>query len=129
MLLCPVMAKAPATAKIAFVSKIDNTWGIDMMNPDGGNRVNLIRKTVNQLAWSPLGEQILFGARNNNGLHDIYVMDADGTNMKPVFDTGNYKREPSWSPDGKQIAYMAYSKISQSWNIHIATTDGQSVAR
>ena len=129
MLLCPVFAKAPEKAKIAFVSREGSNWGIDMMNPDGSDRVNLIQLTgsINQLDWSPSGKQILFGTRNNNGLHDIFIMEADGTNAQPLFKAQNYKREPAWSPDGKQIAYMAYSKILGAWNIHIATTDAQSV--
>ena len=129
MLLCPAFAQAPEKAKIAFVSREGNSRGIDMMNPDGSDRVNLIQLTggINQLAWSPSGEQILFGARNNRGLHDIFIMEADGTNAQPLFKAQNYKREPAWSPDGKQIAYMAYSKILSAWNIHIATIDEQSV--
>ncbi|MDE0313550.1 MAG: hypothetical protein OXM61_01495 [Candidatus Poribacteria bacterium] len=129
MLLCPAFAKVPTKAKIAFVSEKDNSWGIDMMNPDGSDRVNLIQHQggVNQLAWSPDGKQILFGTRNDKGTHDIFIMDADGANAKPLFKAQNYKREPAWSPDGKQIAYMAYSKISGAWHIHIASTDEQSV--
>ena len=129
LLLCPAFAKAPEKAKIAFVSREGSRWGIDMMNPDGSDRVNLIQLTrsINQLAWSPDGKQILFGTRNKNGLHDIFIIEADGTNAQPLFKAQNYKREPAWSPDGKQIAYMAYSKILGAWNIHIATTDTQSI--
>ncbi len=129
MLLCPAFAKSPEKAKIAFVSREGGSWGIDMINPDGSDRVNIIQFTgsINQLTWSPSGEQILFGARNNNGLHDIFIMEADGTNDQPLFKAQNYKREPAWAPDGKQIAYMAYSKILSAWHIHIATTDEQSV--
>ncbi len=129
MLLCPAFAKSPEKAKIALVSREGGSWGIDMINPDGSDRVNLIQFTgsINQLAWSPDGKQILFGTRNNNGLHDIFIVEADGTNAQPLFKAQNYKREPAWSPDGKQIAYMAYSKILGAWHIHIATTDEQSV--
>ena len=129
MLLCPAFAKSPEKAKIAFVSREGGSWGIDMINPDGSDRVNLIQFTgsINQLAWAPDGKQILFGTRNNNRLHDIFIVEADGTNAQPLFKTQNYKREPTWAPDGKQIAYMAYSKILDAWHIHIATTDEQSV--
>ncbi|MCY4403968.1 MAG: hypothetical protein OXD54_15500 [Candidatus Poribacteria bacterium] len=122
ILLCPVFANAPVKAKIAFVS---NGTRIEIMNPDGSARENLIRDTrgINQLAWSRSGERILFGSRNSEGIHDIFIINADGTNKRPFFTTQNYKRQPTWAPDGKQIAYMAYSRIWQSWSIHVATTD------
>ena len=125
-LLCPVFANTPVKAKIAFVS---NNMSIEIMNPDGSARENLIRDThgINQLAWSPSGEHILFGSRNAEGNHDIFIVNADGTNKKPLLATQNYKRQPTWAPDGKQIAYMAYSKIWQSWSIQVATTDGKSI--
>lgn len=125
MLLCPVFAVAPKQAKIAFVSNIDG-WGIDIMNTDGNIRKNIIKHTggINQLAWSPSGEQILFGARNTDGNHDIFIVNADGTGKKKLFETLTYKRQPTWSPDGDKIAYMAYSKIWESWSIFVATTDG-----
>ena len=78
------------------------------------------------MAWSPDGEKILF-CTERSGTHDIYIMDADGSNVKPVFEEMKYKREPVWSPDGKQIAFVAYSKIAKNWNIHIASADGDNI--
>lgn len=129
MLLNPVFAVAPEKAKIAFVTN-KNGWGIDIMNPDGRERKKLIThaSSINQLAWSPSGEHILFGARNSEGNHDIYIVNADGSDMMKLFDTPNYKRQPAWSPDGDKIAYMAYSKIWESWSIYVATIDGKLIA-
>lgn len=66
MLLCkamgPVLANAPATAKIVFNSTVDGNAEIYMMNPDGSQRVRLTNHPARDMApaWSPTGEQIIF---------------------------------------------------------------------
>jgi len=60
-------------------------------------------------AWSPDGTQIAFthDYRPFNHETDIFVMDANGGNLRPV--TSNfeaYNFEPTWSPDGTQIAFQ-----------------------
>jgi Tol biopolymer transport system component len=55
--------------------------------------------------WSPNGKWIAFvDARPGGGnLSDLYVMNADGTNIRRLTD-GRHVRQPSWSPDSKRIA-------------------------
>ena len=36
---------------------------------------------------------------------DIYVMDDDGSNLRKITDTPEREMNPSWSPDGKRIAF------------------------
>lgn len=124
----PVLAAAPDTEKIAYVSWQNGISSIELMNPDGEDHQILLRRSgkINQLAWSPDGEKILF-CTDRNETHDIFIMDADGSNIKPVFQEMKYKRQPVWSPNGKQIAFVAYSKIDNNWNIHIASADGQNI--
>ena len=131
-LLCPsIFAQVPTTAKIAFVSLDRNPAGVQssihMMNPDGSDLVTLISRPpssrINHIAWEPSGQRILFCA-DHNGKHDIHVMNTDGTDAKPVFTEPRYRVEPTWSPDGKRIAYVASAKpIGRS--LHIASTNGQ----
>src|SRR4029453_19330295 len=56
------------------------------------------------------GRRIAF-ARNTGGkdlwvtgIVDIFVMDADGSHVVQLTHTG-YARQPTWSPDGRQIAF------------------------
>jgi dipeptidyl aminopeptidase/acylaminoacyl peptidase len=73
-------------------------------------------------AWSPDGKSIAFV---DNGVQPgagplgghLYVMDASGANVHQLVDgtTGNrplYAFSPTWSPDGKQIAFTYGSGIS-----------------
>ncbi len=38
--------------------------------------------------------------------HDIYVMNADGTNQRKLSSTAYQNQDPVWSSDGKKLAYM-----------------------
>lgn len=54
--------------------------------------------------WSPDGKLIAFDAERD-GARNLYVMDADGRNVKQVTRdrAGNWK--PGWSPDGKMLVF------------------------
>ena len=72
--------------------------------------------------WSPTGKRILF-ASNRDGGRDLYLMDADGKNVKRIFGKSADRRHPTWSPDGKQIAYTR--REQGKGFIYIASIDGK----
>ncbi|MBA2525796.1 MAG: serine/threonine-protein kinase [Pyrinomonadaceae bacterium] len=57
-------------------------------------------------AVSPDGRRICFSIRRQ-GRNGLYVMNADGTNVRPVAASLDVRDAPSWSPDGKFIAVAA----------------------
>ena len=105
---------SPDGARIAFVSykhaKDDRDHAgseIYVMDVDGGNRVRLTENSYrdNTPSWSPDGARIVFvGDPGGDGLDQVFVMDADGANLRQVSRSGD-NSAPKFSPDGTQIVF------------------------
>lgn len=126
-----VFAQAPATAKIIFNTYRDGNREIFLMNPDDSEQVNMTNHRADDVSgiWSPTGEQILFASDRDRfpGSWDLYLMDAVKKNVRPVFEKSVDRRQPTWSPDGKQIAYRRVD--AGVGYIYIATSDGRNEER
>ncbi len=124
----PILAKAPTTPKILFTSARDGNYEVYIMNPDGSEKVNLTRHHAHDLdaIWSPTGEQILF-VSDRGGKRDLYLMNSDGTNVRRVFKskTETRREDPTWAPDGKQIAYWYLDGRDGPTGVYIATLGKQ----
>src|SRR3984893_17675424 len=95
--------------KIIYESNRDGNFELYLCNADGSNPVNLTNtKDVDELypKPSPDGTKICFVADEGKGeakSRNIYYMNSDGSDRIKVTENG---REPCWSPDGTQIAYL-----------------------
>jgi TolB protein len=75
------------------------------VNLDGSNEVRLTNSGTNRdPAWSPDGARMVF-ASDRTGFMDLYVMDADGSNIIRRGFTA--PTDPAWSPDGQKIAFAS----------------------
>jgi Tol biopolymer transport system component len=50
--------------------------------------------------------RIAFGSVRDSGNHDIYTMDADGSNETRLTTNLAYDDQPTWSPDGNKLAFI-----------------------
>ena len=129
--ICPLLAKAPETAKIIISTYRDGNMEVYLMDPDGSQPTNLTNHRAADVSgvFSPTGEQILF-VSNRDGFRassDLYLMDPDGGNIQRVFETSTDRGDPTWAPDGKHIAYRRLDRGVG--YIYIATSDGKNEER
>lgn len=69
------------------------------------------------------GNRIAFDSRRSGNL-DIYIINADGTNLQQLTGTSGAERGPAWSPDGSQIAFYGASTENGNYDIYVINTDG-----
>lgn len=68
-------------------------------------------------AWSPDGERIAFGWDPGGiGDEELYVMNADGSEKRPLVNLGERRRlfgtHPAWSPSGNCVAFQRCTACS-----------------
>jgi len=123
-------AWSPDGSKIAFSSDRDPNRDIYVMNADGTGRTNLTNSAAYDAApaWSPDGSKIAFSRTYEIHQHDgkwdyeIYVMNADGTGQTRLTNNAAWDNEPTWSPDGTQIAFA--SGFAARGDIYVMNADG-----
>lgn len=66
--------------------------------------------------------KIAFVSTQDGGKYQIFVMDVDGSNQQDISNDPVMAKSPTWSPDGKKIAYSSYQ--SGYGNIWVMNPDG-----
>jgi Tol biopolymer transport system component len=103
------VVKVPVPPVIAFVSDRDGNKEIYRISFNGAGLKNLTAYSGSddQPDWSPDGTKIAF-VRVGVGIgHNIWVMNADGSNpMSLTTGLTTPNDDPEWSPDGKKIAFV-----------------------
>jgi Tol biopolymer transport system component len=98
---------APDGSAILFRSEPnDNDDGpggnLYTIHPDGTDMQQLTRYMGGTLvlssSYSPDGKEIVFSKSGVAGAPDIFVMNADGTNVQPVTHTSVWESQPDWGP-------------------------------
>lgn len=87
---------------------------IEAMNADGSNRRRLLSKLAGEQyrnpRWSPNGTTIAFtstrGKATNHAVdHELFLMNADGTNVRQLTNNSFEDHRPDWYPDGSKLAF------------------------
>jgi WD40 repeat protein len=149
---------SPDGAQIAF-SRNGNLWVMRVSNAPQPVVSDLRQLTTDpkqlvwKIAWSPDGKQIAFDSQmgdpkgtasyNDPSTTEIYLINADGSNLRQLTDNQFIDAGPSWSPDGKNIVFFsnrdgdpnytmkkAFSaKSDGAFQLYSMAADGQNVQR
>jgi len=118
---------SPDGTKVLFAIGRNSTNKLYIMDFGGGNpkEVNPSIDTRGHSDWS-IGNLITLDM-GGEFRHEIYVMNVDGSNSHQV-SQGNNAQGESFSPDGKWIAFTAYTDVANkdqaSCEIYIMRVDG-----
>ncbi len=116
----PELAQFPQKAR--FVEHCDNADPpqLCLRNPETEEVFKLTDdltfESIYGMAWSPDGKQVVFDAGYEDEEHDLYLINADGSNLTQL--TGNSEISdviPVWSPNKKWIAFHRNCGL---WLIH-----------
>jgi len=118
--------------QIAFESDRSGHSEIWVMNADGTNQRQLTGNHNNEEPdWSPMGDKIAFVRFvyiEPEGLpgrlqYDIWVMNVDGTDLRPLTQSVEWEQNPEWSPDASLIAYYSATTFGD-YRLMVMNADG-----
>ena len=79
--------------------------------------------SVFQAAPSPDGKKIAFVSQSD-GVSQIFVAKADGSDARQLTEGPGHKTSPSWSPDGRQIVFSSGTRRN---DLFVMNADGSEV--
>lgn len=117
---------SPDGTQMVFESRDEE--GVDAIyteHMDGSNKRRLTHSPFyydyQDPSWSPDGRQITFVADEAED-REVYVMNADGSNLRRLSRDSTFTFAPQWSPDGRQIAFVSDQSGNQ--ELYVVNADG-----
>jgi len=98
---------SPDGRYFAIAAKHKDKDDLVILDVKKGGELHRIPIPLNGLttpAWSPDGRQIVFTGYDG-GLSDLFVVNADGSDLRRLTNDKDADLQPAWSPDGKTIAF------------------------
>jgi TolB protein len=97
---------SPEGRRIVFYTNVADTDRVVVVNADGTGR-RVLGPGV-WPAWSRHGGRIVFSRGARGQRPDVYVMDADGSNVQRIAHEGFFAR---CTPDGNHVAFLRSTRI------------------
>lgn len=95
---------SPDGRRITFNARRDEKVWVAVMDADGSNQKLLVEGAAPD--WSPDGRQIAYSRPDDGQIAQIWVINADGSNVRQITQSNTTKIGPSWSPDGKEMVFI-----------------------
>jgi Tol biopolymer transport system component len=130
----PVLS--PDGKSLVYAAEDGDDLDLFFLRVGGRNPINLTADSAeddHQPAFSPDGERVAFRSEREGG--GIFVMGSTGESVKRLTDFGY---DPSWSPDGREIALATggfdyptdlISAASDIWAVDVASGERRQVTR
>src|SRR3989449_1909655 len=77
---------------------------LDVKKDEELRRIPIPLNGLTTPAWAPDGSQLVFTGYDG-GLSDLFVVNADGSDLRRLTNDKDADLQPAWSPDGKTIAF------------------------
>ncbi len=100
------LAWSPDGARLAFYGRSHSlNCGLYIVRANGSEVQQISDRCSDHDAWSPDGTALAFSPANTD---TIYVVNADGSNLRPLFAFGPGRSVDglTWSPDGTKLAFV-----------------------
>jgi TolB protein len=99
---------SPNGQQIVFISDRPGNPELYVMDVTGANVQRLTYgQWADAPAWSPKGDGIAYERQRSQGRYDVYMVDSSGRNNHVISEAGVRNENPTWSPDGRFIAYSS----------------------
>jgi Tol biopolymer transport system component len=143
---------SPGGDKIAYLSQGESTADIYVINPDGTGKTNLTNLPARyiDIEWSPDGTKIAFASNRSQRLQvrspapqpgspetalrpprepspELYVMNADGSEITRLTFSAAFEGNPTWSPEGARLAFQSNRDGDQ--EIYVINVDGTGLSQ
>jgi TolB protein len=116
-------------ASVAFTSYRSGKPDIYFQRP-GSQAVPIVKagQMATGVAYSPDARRVAYSLASGDSSAQIWVAKADGSDAKPITNTSFFiNSSPSWSPDGKQIAFV--SNRGGTPQVYVMSADGSNARR
>jgi Tol biopolymer transport system component len=90
-----------------WVAWTDSTGQLWRARSDGQEKIQLTPDNFDVFLahWSPDGKQLALMAREPGKAWQIYLVGAEGDNLRPLLKESRNAADPSWAPDGQSLVF------------------------